>query len=148
MGQGAESCGGYEVEYDEYEENLTSGLWIQRDGSGIEVSKMSTSHIKNTLRMVHGLAASSNFTSEAEKWEAWADIFEAELARRIDVPDKNKTARNPKPARGAKAQMICHCGKQYEAREADLKRGWGLSCSKSCSASRKTFKLPPAKRVK
>lgn len=148
MGQGAESCGGYEVEHDEYDENLTSGLWIQRDGSGIEVSKMSTSHIKNTLRMVRGLAASSNFTSEAEKWEAWTDIFEEELSRRIHIAYKNESAKPKNPKRGAKAQMICHCGKQYEAREADLKRGWGLSCSKSCSASRKTFKLPPAKRVK
>lgn len=147
MGQGAESCGGYDLEYDEYEENLCSGRWVQRDGSSIEVSKMGTSHIKNTLRMVRGLAASSSFTSEADKWEAWADIFEDELARRVDVPAKTKTARNPQPVRGAKAQMVCHCGKHYDAREADLNRGWGLSCSKSCSASRKTFRLPSAKRI-
>lgn len=140
MGQGAESCGGYELDYDEYEENLTSGVWTQRDGTGIEVSKMQVSHIKNTLRMVRGLAASASFTSEAEKWEAWADIFEEELARRVDVPAKAKTAQPPRPARGAKAQMVCHCGKHYEAREADLKRGWGLSCSKSCAAHRKLTK--------
>lgn len=147
MGQGVESCGGYDLEYDEYEENLCSGFWVQRDGSSIEVSKMGTSHIKNTLRMVRGLAASANFTSDADKWEAWADIFETELSRRIDVPGKTKTARNPKPVRGAKVQMVCHCGKHYEAREADLKRGWGLSCSKSCAALRKTFSLKAAKRV-
>lgn len=147
MGQGAHSCGGYELDYDEYEENLASGIWIQRDGTGIEVSKMKTSHIKNTLRMVRGLAASSSFTSEAEKWEAWADIFEEELDRRVDVPVKDKTAKPSAPARGVKAQMVCHCGKHYEARKSDLKRGWGLSCSKSCAASRKTFRLPAAKKV-
>lgn len=147
MGQGTESCGGYDLEYDEYEENLCSGRWVQRDGSSIEVSKMGTNHIKNTLRMVRGLAASSSFTSEVGKWEAWADVFEEELARRIDVPAKNKTARNPQPVRGAKVQMVCHCGKHYDAREADLKRGWGLSCSKSCAASRKAFRLPAAKRI-
>lgn len=147
MGQGTESCGGYDLEYDEYEENLCSGRWVQRDGSSIEVSKMGTNHIKNTLRMVRGLAASSSFTSEAGKWEAWADVFEEELARRVDVPAKNKTARNPQPVRGAKVQMVCHCGKHYYAREADLKRGCGLSCSKSCAASRKALRLPAAKRI-
>lgn len=147
MGQGAESCGGYDLEYDEYEENLCSGLWVQRDGSSIEVSRMGTNHIKNTLRMVRRLAASSSFTSETDKWEAWAKIFESELFRRVDVPAKTKNARNPQPARGAKVQMVCHCGKHYEAREADLKRGWGLSCSKSCAASRKTFHLKAGKRI-
>ncbi|UIW10231.1 hypothetical protein [Flyfo siphovirus Tbat1_6] len=147
MGQGTESCGGYDLEYDEYEENLCSGRWVQRDGSSIEVSKMGTNHIKNTLRMVRGLAASSSFTSEECKWEAWTDVFEEELVRRVDVPAKNKTARNPQPVRGAKVQMVCHCGKHYDAREADLKRGWGLSCSKSCAASRKVLRLPAAKRI-
>lgn len=147
MGQGAESCGGYELDYDEYEENLASGVWIQIDGAGIEVSKMKTSHIKNTLRMVRGLAASSSFTSEAGKWEAWADIFEEELARRVDVPAKDKTSKPTAHARGAKAQMVCHCGKPYEAREADLKRGWALSCSKHCAAVRKTYGKPAAKKV-
>lgn len=46
MGQGAESCGGYDLEHDEYEENLCSGRWVQRDGSSIEVSKMGTSILK------------------------------------------------------------------------------------------------------
>lgn len=147
MGQGAESCGGYDLEYDEYEENLCSGRWVQRDGSSIEVSKMGINHIKNTLRMVRGLAASSSFTSEADKWKAWVDIFEEELSRRVDVPSKTKSTSHAQPARGLKVQMVCHCGKHYEAREADLKRGWGLSCSKSCAASRKTFHLKAAKRI-
>ena len=40
--------------------------------------------------------------------------------------------------------MKCHCGQIYEARQSDINRGWGLSCSKSCSAKRKTHKLNAA----
>jgi hypothetical protein len=47
----------------------------------------------------------------------------------------------------ATVQMICHCGEEYPAREADLKRGWGYSCDKSCAAKRRDFGLPRAKRV-
>lgn len=35
-------------------------------------------------------------------------------------------------------EMKCHCGEIYYARQADLNRGWGLACSKSCAAKRKT----------
>lgn len=49
--------------------------------------------------------------------------------------------------RGVMANMQCHCGAEYQAREADLKRGWGLSCSKSCAAIRRDFGRPKAKRV-
>jgi hypothetical protein len=47
----------------------------------------------------------------------------------------------------ARVEMICHCGEHYFAREADLKRGWGYSCDKSCSAKRRDFSLPKAVRV-
>lgn len=47
----------------------------------------------------------------------------------------------------ATVEMICHCGAWYQAREADLKRGWGYSCDKSCSAKRRDFGLPRAKRA-
>ncbi len=30
-----------------------------------------------------------------------------------------------------------HCDKEYEADERNLKRGWGLCCSKSCAASKR-----------
>jgi len=37
--------------------------------------------------------------------------------------------------RGAKQKVICKCCKQeFEARVADIKRGWGKFCSKSCKA--------------
>ena len=44
-------------------------------------------------------------------------------------------------------ELICWCGKQYSAREADLKRGWGLSCSKSHAAIRRDYGKPKATRV-
>jgi hypothetical protein len=43
--------------------------------------------------------------------------------------------------------MECHCGNQYFAKAADLKRGWGLSCSKHCAAVRRDFGKPAAKRL-
>ena len=38
-------------------------------------------------------------------------------------------------------ERTCHCGKKYKAREADLKRGWARSCSKSCAAWLREKKL-------
>lgn len=147
MGQGTESCGGYDVDYDEYDDALAGDYWIQRDGSRIRISDMSDRHLRNTARICHNLACRATFESEANKWLAWAEIMSDELASRVASPEKSKAANPPAPVRGAKAQMVCHCGKPYEAREADLKRGWGLSCSKSCAASRKTFRLPAEKKV-
>ena len=31
----------------------------------------------------------------------------------------------------------CSCGQKYMAREADIKRGWAKSCSKSCAAKKR-----------
>ena len=43
--------------------------------------------------------------------------------------------------------MRCHCNGEYEARPADLKRGWGLSCSKHCAAIRRKYHKPKGKPV-
>ena len=32
--------------------------------------------------------------------------------------------------------VTCECGVVFEARPADIKRGWAKSCSKSCAARR------------
>lgn len=52
-----------------------------------------------------------------------------------------------------KIQQTCRCGNIYFAREADLKRGWGKSCSKKCAAIKRTIqensgnhKLAPASK--
>lgn len=31
-------------------------------------------------------------------------------------------------------KVKCHCGKVFNARKADIDRGWAKSCSKSCAA--------------
>lgn len=31
----------------------------------------------------------------------------------------------------------CRCGKKFEARLVDIKRGWAKSCSKSCAAKKR-----------
>jgi len=49
--------------------------------------------------------------------------------------------------RGAMADMLCHCGAVYQAMEADLKRGHGYSCSKSCAATRRDYGNWRAKRI-
>lgn len=44
---------------------------------------------------------------------------------------------------GAKESMKCceapGCGAVYKVKAADLKRGWGKACSKSCAASLREF---------
>ena len=35
--------------------------------------------------------------------------------------------------------LKCFCGNHYEAREADIKRGWAKSCSKSCAAIKRKY---------
>ncbi len=44
-------------------------------------------------------------------------------------------------------EMICWCGGHYDAREADIKRGWGLSCCKSHAAIRRDLGKPKATRA-
>lgn len=148
MGQGTESCGGYDMDYDPYddERHVGSGVWTQRDGSTIRVSDMSIRHLNNTLRMVRNLARSATFSSEEEKWDSWVEIFEEEIARRAPTVRPKIKSAAPCVQRGSKVTMICHCGAEYEARTADIKRGWGLSCSKRCASIRRDFGRPAARR--
>lgn len=148
MGQGTESCGGYDVDYDVYEDGLESGLWSCADGTQIAVSQMTTQHLRNARRVAFMNAQRSAFSSDAEKWESWVEIFEDELHRRMGLNNKEvKKASKPKQApRGKMVTMICYCGKEYQAREADLRRGWGLTCCKSHAAVRREFGRPAAKR--
>lgn len=39
---------------------------------------------------------------------------------------------------GSMVRRVCSakgCGKVYEAKKSDIRRGWGLCCSKSCAAA-------------
>lgn len=148
MGQGTDSCGGYEVEYDPYENVGSDGLWPQRNGTEIRISSMTVSHMRNAQRICRQLASCATFTDEQEKWESWVEVFEDEIScRERHAPKVLKPATPPKPQRGTKVRMKCFCGQEYDAREADLKRGWALTCSKSCSAIRREFGRPKATKV-
>lgn len=149
MGQGTESCGGYDFEYDPYDRDaMVDGMWTQRDGSKIRVENMTISHLRGARRVAQDAAARATFSDDQDRWNEWVDIFEREIQRRGEEihPVAKYTSPNAvKPTRGAKALMVCHCGTEYEARTADIARGWGLSCSKRCAAIRRDFNKPAAK---
>lgn len=43
--------------------------------------------------------------------------------------------------------LVCFCGEEYEVREADIKRGWGKTCSKSCAAVKREYGRPDPKTL-
>ena len=157
MGQGTDSCGGWESEYDPYEENLSNGVWITRDEGEIHVSKMTLKHLKGARRRCQMMAKTVSFTCDAWKWEDWVRIFDGEIDKRDLAPSSPAVKSSPsevetppsppQPARGKKFSMVCFCDTVYRARLADLKRGWGLTCSKRCAAIKREFGRPPAKEL-
>lgn len=148
MGQGAESCGGYEIDYDEYEDGLIDGVWTQRDGARIHVSKMTYNHLRNTRALVYHRLRASTFTCEEDKWQAWLDILDEYIDRKPQQVKKVSKPKKPvEPKRGKVVRMKCYCGKEYDARQADLNRGWGLTCCKSHAAVRRTYGRPAATRI-
>lgn len=146
MGQGAESCNGYEVLFDPHDEYLEQRIWTQRDGTTIHVSKMTLTHLKNVYRHVERLFFQACTVEEKEQWDGWMEVFRVEMKRRQKptTPTGALTPKTPTAIRGKKQQMICHCGQEYTARDADLQRGWSLSCSKSCAAIRRDYGRPAA----
>jgi len=150
MGQGTESCGGYEVYYDPYDAMESDGfrVWTTKDGGSIKVSDMTSSHIKNSIRLCRKKSLTSTFTCDSEKWDEWIEVFEDELSERTKItPSSTFSPKTPKtatvkpknPPRGKTVALTCHCGSEYNARIADLKRGWAKSCSKSCAAIKRDF---------
>lgn len=140
MGQGAESCGAYEAEYDPYEEGLIDGVWITRDGGEIHVSKMTVSHLRGAIGVCRIAKERANFECDIEKWAAWMELLTDEVSRR----DRIAVAEPAKPApkteqRGKTVTLVCWCGLPYVARIADLKRGWGRSCCKSHAAIKRDY---------
>lgn len=149
MGQGTESCGGYDVEYDPYWDemhNSSEPLWTGKHGEQYRLSDMTKSHLRGAIRVAERAAYNSNFTCDQDNWNEWVYILESELESR-STSTKSCTSSPKKPVRGKKTKMKCHCGTEYEAREADLKRGYGLSCNKSCAAIRRKYNKPAAQRV-
>jgi hypothetical protein len=77
--------------------------------------------------------------------------FNAKVKAEVKKQLKNTTPNflkvslnNRFPSQGKTQTMKCHCGGLYEARKADLARGWALSCSKSCAAIRRDYRKPKA----
>uniref|UniRef100_A0AAU6W0Q5 Uncharacterized protein n=1 Tax=Pseudomonas phage Pavpe01 TaxID=3138545 RepID=A0AAU6W0Q5_9VIRU len=87
MGQGTDSCGGYEVEYDPYDDDhIANGQWTQRNGVTISLSSMSLRHLYNAREVARKAARRATFTDTSDKWDAWADSFTAEIERRETKP--------------------------------------------------------------
>lgn len=149
MGQGTESCGGYEVIYDPISEGLEHGEWNTRGGGSIPVNKMTKSHLRNAIRHAEKKSICAGFSDESEDWDEWVSVLESELSTR--QPSKphglSENLKSKFPVRGVKQKMKCHCGAVYEARKADLKRGWAKSCSKSCAAIRREYSKPAAVKI-
>lgn len=159
MGQGSDSCSGHEADYNPYEDALGRGKWITRNGGEIAVHDMPLSQLKGALRLVERASARASFSCDSEMWDEWAQLLESEISSRATATLKTKLISTqgtpsaptppaiPAPVRGKQVDMVCHCGTRYPARTADLKRGWGLSCSKACAAIRRDFGRPAAKRA-
>jgi hypothetical protein len=145
MGQGTDSCGGYDFDYDPYDEGLANGEWTTKTGGGIHVSQMSVRHLEGALLVAQRAKRNATFDDQREKWEDWIELFERELSHRAYAPAAPKVIKAPQPVRGKTVTMICHCKAEYEARQADLNRGYGKSCSKRCAAIRRDYKRPAGK---
>tara|TARA_Y100001973_G_C5205526_1_gene341217 strand:+ start:1947 stop:2378 length:432 start_codon:yes stop_codon:yes gene_type:complete len=143
MGQGTESAGGYEIDYDPAYEGLNHGvpLW----NGTIPVTSMSRRYVVNALNVARNASHSATFECDAEKWSEWVDILEQRLSE-MPKPVAKYTGNIKK--RGKTKRMRCHCGSEYDAREADLKRGYAKSCSKRCAAIRREFGRPAGKAIK
>jgi len=119
-------------------------IWTMRDGTKIRVKDMKTSHLKRSLAMCER----NNTHPET------IDALKSELkSRNIEKENVKRTVRDCKASNkfgklSGNQNMICHCGKPYVARAADLKRGWALSCSKSCAAIKRDYGRPDAKLAK
>jgi hypothetical protein len=158
MGQGTESCGGYEIHHDPVADGLEHGLWQTRDGGETRISTMSKQHLRNAIRHARNRSQSTSFSCDSETWDEWVETLENELETRphqVKTAKENqageKITKTTRPAkqstRGAKQSMKCHCGTVYDARKADLKRGWALSCNKACAGIRRECGKPAATKV-
>ena len=77
--------------------------------------------------------------------EAARLVDQLEIESNKEMTNKNtKTAtkvKRKKQVRGEKQKVNCACcGNEFIARVADVKRGWGKFCSKSCKAKRQKCK--------
>ena len=163
MGQGAESCNGYEVDYDPYDFRESCGyeFWTMKNGASINIKDMTAQHLSNAIRLCNEQSRLETFSCESDKWDEWAETFRHELFIRGEdvVPATRKKPERPKwtgkvenlspkkanpvvAKKGSTLKLKCWCGTVYNPRIADLKRGWGKCCCKSCAAIKRDFGRP------
>lgn len=70
----------YQFEID-FPYGVPCDTWTTKDGTEIPISEMTTSHIKNCIRMLNNV----------ENADGWIEVFKKELSRRIDNKDMFKT---------------------------------------------------------
>ena len=143
-------------------EDIDFSIWVDKTKTKHKIKNMSNKHIQNCIKFLE----KSNFNEEII--QGYLESFEKELKHRkennINIIKRNGSLLSDKAGRKltkafkklseedwdnlpSKVNMKCACGNEYQTRKADLKRGWGLSCSKSCSAKRKLNLQQPAKII-
>lgn len=64
-------------------QRLEEGLWEQRDGSLIHISKMGNRHIRNTINMLNRQITGYGMDEGEDEWrEDWIHAFHREFDRR------------------------------------------------------------------
>jgi hypothetical protein len=109
---------------------------------------MTLKHLKGARYVAARAAQRASFSSDSDVFTDWVKLFDYEISKREKTTQKPTIKTPVTEVRGKMVAMICHCGEEYSARVADIKRGWGLSCSKRCAAIRREFGRPPAKQKK
>jgi hypothetical protein len=110
---------------------------------------MTRKHLNGALKVCKRASLNAGFSCDSDMWDEWIEVFEDAMDRYVAKPEvkRARATSDESSSRGVKVEMKCHCGNLYKARVADLKRGWGKSCSKSCAATRRSFGRPAGKRV-
>ncbi len=147
MGQGAESCGGYEIEYNPYEEGISRGVWTEKSGRTIKIVDMTKRHLRGAIRVCEKAARRATFSCNIELWNEWVGVFNDELRSREEKPSSQQKVKPKTTPRGSMIAMRCHCGKEYQARQADLNRGRAKSCGKRCASIKREYGRPDAVKV-
>lgn len=115
MGQGTDSCGGYEVDFNPYEDGLCSGLWTEKSGREILIKDMTERHLKGAIKVCENASVRASFSCDSDLWGSWAELLGHELSARptkvIDVVKKKGIGLASKP-RGAMVNLKCHCGNE------------------------------------
>lgn len=133
MGQGSDSAGGddFDYEFDQASHDLKIKIWTKQNGDKIQLKDMTLSELNDAKFFATKQSFECLNDDIADHYINWFNILS------FEVESRTANSQEKKEARGKKTKMTCSCGKIYFARDSDLKRGWGKSCSKSCAAMNK-----------